>query len=90
MIFTQTEDLGFYEAKPLESERLLQMFTVNLFSERESNIAAAPEVRIGAQSVAANFAQKDIVRIEYWRWLLVIALVVLSVEWYLYNRRVAI
>ncbi len=90
MIFTQTEDLGFYEAKPLESERLLQMFTVNLFSERESNLAAAPEVRIGAQSVAANFAQKDIVRIEYWRWLLVMALVVLSVEWYLYNRRVAI
>jgi hypothetical protein len=89
MIFTQTEDLGFYQAKPLESERLLQMFTVNLFSERESNIAAAPEVRIGAQSVAANPDQKDIVRIEYWRWLLAIALVVLSVEWYLYNRRVA-
>lgn len=90
LIYTQTDVLGFYEAQPMESERLLQMFTVNLFSEQESNIIPAVEVLIGAQSVAANAGQKDIVRIEYWRWLLVIALIILSVEWYLYNRRVAV
>lgn len=90
LIYTQTDELGFYQAKPPNAERLLQLFTVNLFSEQESNIAAAPEVLIGAQSIAANQSQKDIVRIEYWRWLLALALVVLSVEWYLYNRRVAV
>jgi hypothetical protein len=47
-------------------------------------------VQIGSQAVAAQGAQSEIVRVEYWRWLLGLALVVLSVEWYLYNRRVAI
>lgn len=89
LVFTQTEELGFYEAKPAGSDRLLQMFTVNLFSEQESDIAVAAEVQIGAQNVQAA-GQNDIVRIEFWRWLLAIALVVLSVEWYLYNRRVAV
>ena len=90
LIFTQTDDLGFYEARPAESDRLLQLFTVNLFSEQESNIKSAAEVQIGSQAVAAQEAQSEIVRVEYWRWLLGLALVVLSVEWYLYNRRVAI
>lgn len=90
LIFTQTDELGFYAARPVASEQLLQMFTVNLFSEQESNILPAAEVQIGAQNVVANIEQKDIVRIEYWRWLLALALVILSVEWYLYNRRVAV
>ena len=90
MIFTETDEVGFYEAKAVGSDRILQMFTVNLFSSQESNIVPAPEVQIGAQNVAANTEQKDIVRVEYWRWLLALALVVLSVEWYLYNRRVAV
>ncbi len=89
LIYTQTEDFGFYQAKPSGAKQLLQMFTVNLFSEQESSIAAASEVLIGAQEIAAA-EQRDLVRIEYWRWLLAIALIILSVEWYLYNRRVAI
>jgi hypothetical protein len=90
LIYTQTDDLGFYEARPVKSDRLLQLFTVNLFSEQESNIKSAAEVQIGSQSVAAQATQSEIVRVEYWRWLLGLALVILSVEWYLYNRRVAI
>ncbi len=90
LIYTQTEDLGFYEARPAKDERLLQLFTVNLFSEQESNIKAASEVQIGAEAVVAQSTQTEIVRFEYWRWLLGLALVVLSIEWYLYNRRVAI
>lgn len=90
LIYTQTDDLGFYQANPVEGERLLQLFTVNLFSEQESNIAAAPAVAIGTVTVAANQVQKDIVRIELWRWLLAIALLVLSAEWFLYTRRIAV
>ncbi len=90
LVFTQTEEAGFYETKPADSDRLLQLFSVNLFSEQESNIATAPDVSIGAQQIVANPSQKDIVRVEYWRWLLALALVLLSLEWYLYNRRVAI
>lgn len=90
LIYTETEELGFYEAKAKESEQLLQMFTVNLFSERESDIVAATEVQIGAQNVAANTTRTNIVRVEYWRWILAAALVLLCVEWYLYNKRVAV
>jgi hypothetical protein len=90
LIYTQTDELGFYEARPAKSDRLLQLFTVNLFSEQESNIKSAAEVQIGSQSVVAQSTQSEIVRVEYWRWLLGLALVILSVEWYLYNRRVAI
>ena len=90
LIFTQTDELGFYEARPANSDRLLQLFTVNLFSEQESNIKAASEVQIGTQAVVSQSTQSEIVRVEYWRWLLGVALVVLLVEWYLYNRRVAI
>ncbi len=90
VIFTQTEDAGFYETKPTNTDRVLQIFTVNLFSEQESNILVAPDVKIGATSVVANQTQKDIARFELWRWLLALALIVLSVEWYLYNRRVAV
>ncbi|MEZ6076093.1 MAG: hypothetical protein R3C56_10605 [Pirellulaceae bacterium] len=90
MIYTQTEDLGFYQTKPADGERLLQLFTVNLFSERESNIAVAPDVEIGSVTVAANEARKDIVRVETWRWLLALALVGLCVEWYVYTRRIAV
>lgn len=90
LIYTETEELGFYEAKAQESEQLLQMFTVNLFSERESDIVAATEVQIGAQNVAANTTRTNIVRVEYWRWILAAALVLLCIEWYLYNKRVAV
>ena len=90
LIYTQTDEFGFYQAKPSGSDRVLQMFTVNLFSNLESNIGISPDVQIGAQKVEANENQKDIVRVEYWRWLLALALVVLAAEWYLYNKRVAV
>jgi len=90
LIYTQTDDLGFYLARPAKMDRLLQLFTVNLFSEQESNIKIASEVQIGTQAVAAKATQSEIVRVEYWRWLLGLALLVLVIEWYLYNRRVAI
>lgn len=90
LVFTQTDDLGIYRAEAADSDRVLQVFTVNLFSELESNILPAPELQIGAQEVEANKTQKDIVRVEFWRWLLLAVLAVLMLEWFLYNRRVAV
>ncbi len=89
LIFTNTEQPGFYRAQPPDDDRLLQLFTVNLFSEQESDLAVAPEVEIGTVKIAGKAQQKDVVRVETWRWLLALALVVLSVEWYLYSRRIA-
>lgn len=89
IIFTQTEVPGFYRARQPEADRLLQLFTVNLFSEQESSIRPAAEVRLGEEKVAAT-GQKEVTRREYWRWMLAVALVVLSAEWVLYIRRIAV
>lgn len=90
VLFTQTEDVGFYQARPEGSEQLLQLFAVNLFSARESNIGIEADVQIGAQVVAASQIGTEFVRVEYWRWLLAIALVILFAEWIVYNRRIAV
>lgn len=91
ILFTRTENTGFYEARPAaDEELLLQLFTVNLFSQRESDIAIAPDVMIGAETVEATQVAESYVRKEYWRWLLVVALVILFAEWIVYNRRIAV
>ncbi len=90
VLFTQTEDLGFYQARPEDGDQLLQLFTVNLFSQRESDIRVENEVQIGAQVVEASKIDTEFVRIEYWRWLLALALVILFAEWIIYNRRIAV
>lgn len=90
IVFSQTDDQGIYVVREPAQNRTLQMFAVNLFSEQESNIAPAPAVTIGMQEVEAVTSQTRYVRSEYWRWLLMLALVLLATEWYLYTRRVAV
>lgn len=90
LVYTQTETPGFYEAKVAGEDRLLQLFTVNLFSEQESDILPKLDVMIGAQTIKGTTAATEIVRVEYWRWLLGLALVILSLEWLIYNRRIAV
>ncbi len=87
--FTQTELPGFYTVMPADSDRVLQMFAVNLFSQQESDIRTANQVRIGEGDIAAATSQK-ITRHEYWRWILFAALLILFAEWVLYIRRIAV
>lgn len=89
LVFAQTEELGFYEVYDSGQNRLLQTFTSNLFSEQESNLLPAQEVTIGLETVAGDSAEQQIVRTEYWRWILVLTLAVLLVEWFLYAKRIS-
>lgn len=89
LMTTRTEDLGFYRVEPQDSDRTLQLFTVNLFSERESSIAVAADVMLGEQQVEATTG-REVVRRDYWRWILLAALIVLTAEWILYTRRIAV
>ncbi|MCA9193976.1 MAG: BatA and WFA domain-containing protein [Planctomycetales bacterium] len=90
VVFQETEELGFYKIKSANDSRLLEAFSVNMFSGRESRIVPAPEVSIGAQEVEAKGEIQQLVRVEYWRWLLAVTLVLLSLEWFLYTRRVSL
>jgi hypothetical protein len=85
--FTQTDELGVYEAQ--SGGKAIQRFVVNLFDSRESEIRARAEekVKIGHVEVAGQ-SHWEPARRELWRFLLLVALGVLLFEWYIYNRRV--
>ncbi len=81
--FGQANELGVYGATwKKESHR----FAVNLFDPNESHIEPRPSVRIGDVEVQAG-VQREKLR-ELWRWPVLAALVVLLLEWWIYNRRV--
>lgn len=99
--FQRTDRQGVYEVVEQRGGRdlVVDRFAVNLFDRNESDIrlrerdasdpAEAPVagLRIGFVDVAATAgAAPD--RKELWRALLVLALLVLLAEWYVYNRRV--
>ena len=73
----------------LEGTKFVQRFTVNLFDTLESNIAPAKDesIQIGHVKVEGHAGYQP-VRQETWKWLVLAGLVVLLLEWYIYNRRV--
>jgi hypothetical protein len=86
IIFTQTEQTGVYSVTAAEQTNSLDRFTVNLFSVRESQIKPQPSISFGAESIAAAQSATP-KRIDYWRWIALLAAAVLAIEWITYNRR---
>ena len=84
--FVNTDRTGNYRVEA--EERLADLFAVNLFDRRESDISAAPTVDLGYEEVGATVAGIER-RNEYWRWLLMAMLGLLAAEWWIYSRRVA-
>jgi Ca-activated chloride channel family protein len=88
-IYADTDTLGAYVVEQFLGEKLIarQRFAVNLFSKEESTIAPQPELKIqqtsGLQQATAG---ERVGRQEFWRWLAAIALVVLVIEWLVYQR----
>jgi hypothetical protein len=89
LIYNRTDQFGFYSVEPAESDQTLQLFTVNLFSERESKLSTPQDIVLGEEKVGAIKAEET-VRREYWRWLLALAVIVLTAEWIMYTRRIAV
>ncbi len=89
LIYNRTDQFGFYRVEPTDADKTLQLFTVNLFSERESKLPTPEDITLGEEKVGAIQAEET-VRREYWRWLLALAVLVLSAEWILYTRRIAV
>jgi hypothetical protein len=85
--FSGTGQLGAYEVR--EGDKLTQRFTVNLFDTQESDIRPRREgaIKIGYVDVEGDTSWEP-ARFEAWKYLLLVALVVLLFEWYIYNRRV--
>ena len=84
-LFGDTGELGVYEAVSGEQRR---RFAVNLFDVTESNIEPRESIQIGAERVEAGQVRKE--PHELWRWFVAAGLLVVLVEWWVYNRRVQV
>ncbi len=84
--FTQTDELGVYKVQ--SGNETLRQFTVNLFDGRESDIRPR-DFTIGNVDVERQQTW-EATRCEGWKWILLIGLGVLLLEWYVYNRRVSL
>jgi len=84
--FSGTTQLGVYEF--LEANQPSQRLAVNLLDARESHLTPREEaVQVGYVEIEGKRSWEP-GRRETWKWFLLLALAVLLVEWYIYNRRV--
>jgi hypothetical protein len=88
-IYADTDPLGVYTIEELRGDEVQasHRYAVNLFAPKESAIAAQRDLVVpqtsGAQSTITR--ERD-GRQEFWRWLALAALVVLVIEWLVYQR----
>ena len=88
--FTGTEQSGVYQVLEPSSGEVEQMFAVNLLDKTESDLAVNEQLDIGFNEIEGTRDQRRPARKEFWPWLVGAAMLVLLVEWYIYNRRVFI
>lgn len=71
-----------------DGSRVTRAYAANLLDAAESDIAAAPLLRLTGQPIEAEAATDAKAMIRLWPWVILAALVVLTFEWYIYNRKV--
>ncbi len=87
--FTKTDELGIYQVFANGVEKPVESFCVNLFSARESDLAVADSIKMGYEKVTATSSTIQ-ARKETWRWILLLGLGLLVIEWIVFNRRIFI
>lgn len=75
---------GIYDYSNEEGK--IQQFAFNLSSSEESNITPVSSLVIGTQEFAGN-TEAVTQNQEIWRYLVVIAMIIVIVEWFIYTRR---
>lgn len=81
--FSDTYQLGFYKIN--WDEEHSEEFAVNLFSPQESDIATAQVLPGLTSQLGENAEQPTSARREVWRWLALPALLMLMIEWMVYQ-----
>ena len=84
--FGATDLLGVYQVARDDGGQ--RSFAVNLLDANESHIEPKPEIHIGNERFSKDQERKQ--PLELWKWIILLALILLMVEWYIYNRRVYI
>ncbi len=83
--FLDTDELGVYEVR--NADETVERFAVNLFDSQESRLVPRQELDFDWNKVRAT-ADTRPQPWAGWKILLLLALLVLLIEWYIYNRRV--
>lgn len=83
--FDDLEKLGLYRIEGTNPDRTL---AVNLLSEEESMIHPRSRLRVGDHEVSGESMRQQ--PREIWKWLVLIGCIAVLIEWYVYNRRVAV
>lgn len=81
---------GLYVFKyrtPDRADEQSRAVAVNFFDELEGDIATAESVRFGRDAVDTVDAESGVRKRHLWPWALLLALVFLSIEWIVYNRK---
>ena len=86
--FTARNNIGVYQLTDAAAPDKKHRVAVNLFDETESNIAPLPELKLDEHVSAVTTKGVQRTRREAWKILVVLVLLVLLAEWYIYNRRV--
>jgi len=85
-IFNDTDRVGVYE---ITGEGLSERFAVNLLDESESDIRPADKIEVAGQEIASSTIY-EVSNREIWRILVLAALALLAVEWWVYHRRILV
>ena len=88
-VYSAADETGVYSVSNNETKVLDQLLAVNLLDPRESNLTVRDELNIGYEEIEKTVEEVP-ARQEYWTWVILFALVILLLEWYIYNRRVLI
>jgi hypothetical protein len=86
-VFGKTDVVGNYAVREGKSDDISQRFTVNLFDTIESDIRPTEAIDPGYEEIVGQRGWET-KRRELWKYLLIAGLIVLLIEWYIYNRRV--
>ena len=95
ILFPDTEDLGVYRYQigmtpdANDLDKLVRGFAVNLLDPNESNIEPRKSIRFGGSERIITGEETSQPR-EIWKWILILAGILLLVEWMVYHRRISI
>ena len=91
LVFADTQNPGIYTVDILKDEAVIQSapFAVNLFSPNESDITPQASITLG-KNVIAPAAREEVGHREFWPWVALAALLILLIEWYVYQRRLQV
>jgi hypothetical protein len=92
MVFSGTENVGIYRYQVADQGagkgQPIRGFAVNLLDANESNIEPRRTINIGNERITTG--EEKFQTREIWKWILLLAFALLTIEWLVYQRRIAI